>query len=574
MSRFKSQNQLFGKLFYRYTAITVAIVLFLVSYFVYMTKMRIRDTNLDYMNRMSEEAVDFIDSCSEAVNNIHSDLYQTPGILLDLLEYFKSGEEEYQEYRLDTFMSSSSLEYEGFDDFAIRMMKTYREIVSIEFISYDKLQMIECFPNDSIDTKGDARQRLKEVEEGRLGENGILSFNKEVRDSVTLAGVGCMIVNFKTDRLKRIHAYDSMAELFVYNVLETPIFLSDTGLDTDAFFKAQQEGRVERLLNAYTVDKDSRGYTVYTYLNKQQAAYLPPTIFLAILAIGIGLIALAEFLIRSYLVRLTVRLNGIIEGMHQVTCGNLKVKLDAEQNGDELDVIAEHFNEMCTELNRYIQKSYLAEIEQKNAELEALQNQINPHFLYNTLEAIRMKAISNGDREVGKMLYTMSVIFRSQLKDDDMIPVIQELHYCKKYLELFEYRYQGRLTSEVECPENLMNYPIMKFILQPILENYFVHGIKTEQEGNSIRIWLEQDKNTLLIHVEDNGRGMGEKELLAKNKELLENKQNNKKSVGIMNVNRRLKAVYGEEYGVSLQKADTNGLHVIVKAGLVEPTEV
>lgn len=567
MTGYKSQNQLFGKLFYRYTVITIVIVLSLVGYFIYMTKLRIRDTNLDYMNRMAEEAVDYIESCAGIVDNIHSDLYQAPGILADLLKYFRSGEEEYQRYRLDTFMSSAALEYEGFDGFSGRMMKAYPEIVSIEFISYAKLQMIECYPNDRRDAKGDARKRLLELEEGRLASQGIFSFEKEIRDASTLAGVGCMIVNFKADKLRSIYAYDSMAELLVYNRAETVIFLSDEKLDAAGFFQAAAQGRADRMLSAYTTDKAVKGYTVYTYLDRQRAAYLPFTLFLAIVAVGIGLIALAEFLIRSYLVRLTVRLNGIIEGMRQVTCGNLEIKLDAEENGDELDVIAAHFNEMCTELNLYIQKSYLAEIEQKNAELEALQNQINPHFLYNTLEAIRMKAISNGDREVGKMLYTMSVIFRSQLKDDDIIPVVQEIHYCKKYLELFEYRYQGRFSSVVECPEELMNFPVMKFILQPIIENYFVHGIRTEQEGNLIRIWLEKEADALLIHVEDNGKGMEEDELRAKNKELLENRQTDKKSVGIVNVNCRIKAVYGDAYGVTLKKAGETGLHVIVKVG-------
>lgn len=568
MCGYKSQKQLFGKLFYRYTVITAAIVLSLVGYFIYTTKQRIKDTNLDYMNRMSEEAVDYIEGCAGTVNNIHTDLYQTQGILADLLKYFSSAQEEYQRYRLDTFMSSSSLEYEGFDGFTVRMMQTYPEITSIEYISYEKLQMVECYPNDRINTKGNAKERLLELEEGRLAKQGTISFEKEIRDASTLAGMGCMIVNFKVDKLNHIYSYDSIAELLVSNPAETVIYLSDAGMDTERFFQAYKQGSAERLLRAYTLDKEAKGYKVFTYLDRQKASYLPLTLFLAIIAVGAGLIVLAEFLIHSYLMRLTVRLNGIIEGMHQVTCGNLEVKIASEKNGDELDVIAEHFNEMCTELNLYIKKSYLAEIEQKNAELEVLHNQINPHFLYNTLEAIRMKAISNGDREVGKMLYTMSVIFRSQLKDDDIIPVVREIHYCKKYLELFEYRYQGKFTSIVECPEELMNYPIMKFILQPIIENYFVHGIRAEQKGNRIHIWLEKEADALLIHVEDNGKGMEEKELLEKNKELLENKQTDKKSIGIVNVNRRIKAVYGDGYGVALKKSGESGLHVTVKVGL------
>ena len=148
-------------------------------------------------------------------------------------------------------------------------------------------------------------------------------------------------------------------------------------------------------------------------------------------------------MINLYLRRLNSRVENIVQGMERVTTGDLQVRLYTNENRDELDIIAGRFNKMCEDLQTYIEKSYLAEIEAKNAELEALQSQINPHFLYNTLEAIRMRAICNGDREVGKMLYSMSVLFRSQLKEADWITIGQELDYCKQYLGLFEVRYQG-----------------------------------------------------------------------------------------------------------------------------------
>ena len=88
-----------------------------------------------------------------------------------------------------------------------------------------------------------------------------------------------------------------------------------------------------------------------------------------------------------------------------------------------------------------------------------------------------MKAICNGDSEVGKMLYSMAVTFRSQLKEADIITLAQELHYCKKYLELFEYRYPSQFKSSVDCPLEYMQIPIIKFVLQPIIENYFIHEI-------------------------------------------------------------------------------------------------
>lgn len=215
--------------------------------------------------------------------------------------------------------------------------------------------------------------------------------------------------------------------------------------------------------------------------------------------------------------------------------------------------------------NMHIQKSYLAEIEQKNAEMAALQSQINPHFLYNTLEAIRMKAICNGDQEVGKMLYSMAVTFRSQLKEADIITLAQELHYCKKYLELFEYRYPKKFQSRVDCPLEYMNVPIIKFVLQPIIENYFIHGIRMRDEDNCIQITVEKREEDFVIIVEDNGRGMSEEEIQTKNQQLMENKMDKRKSIGIANVNRRVKAVYGSAYGLRMEQVKTGGLRVILR---------
>ena len=203
--------------------------------------------------------------------------------------------------------------------------------------------------------------------------------------------------------------------------------------------------------------------------------------------------------------------------------------------------------------------------ERRKSEMDALQSQINPHFLYNTLEAIRMKAICNGDSEVGKMLYSMAVTFRSQLKEADIITLAQELHYCKKYLELFEYRYPSQFKSSVDCPFEYMQIPIIKFVLQPIIENYFIHGIRMRDKDNFICIRVEKTTDDYEIIIEDNGRGMSEKDIREKNRQLTENVMEKNKSIGISNVNRRVKAVYGNTYGVSLEQVETGGLRVILR---------
>ncbi|MCI6467696.1 MAG: sensor histidine kinase [Faecalicatena sp.] len=569
----KSPKQLFHKLFYRYTVLIVCIVLALAVYFISAMRNRILETNRHYMDMMTEEAASYVDECSQTAGHIQAELYQSSGILNDLLTYFQYEPEEYQKYRLDTFIASSSAAYEGFNNFMEKVMENNSDIRSIEIIAYDKSEVTTCYPDGKTYIRQNAKLRMAEVERRDLARDGTFSFVKEIRDPDTLTGAGCMIVNFKADQFRKIQEYYSIAGLLVCSQNHMVIFQSDNELDANAFFQTQ-EGEIARDTSQYYVQKSDIGdYSIYGMADKKKAAQVPFTTILAVLGVGLGVILLGEWCVRIYLLHLTGRLNHIIDGMQRVTTGDLSMRLAADENGDELDVISTQFNEMCQELDRYIQKSYLAEIEQKNAEMEALQSQINPHFLYNTLEAIRMKAICNGDRDVGKMLYSMSVIFRSQLKDSDIITLIQEMHYCKKYLELFEYRYQGKFTSKVECPEELMNYPVMKFILQPIVENYFVHGIRSEQEGNTIHIWAKRIEDALFVHIEDNGKGMTEEEIEAKNAELGA-AEHHKKSVGISNVNTRIRAVYGDGYGVILKSREGGGLHVIVKIGIDKKDEV
>lgn len=134
----------------------------------------------------------------------------------------------------------------------------------------------------------------------------------------------------------------------------------------------------------------------------------------------------------------------------------------------------------------------------------ALQSQINPHFLYNTLESIRMKAICNGDIEVGRMLYILAFLFRNQLKENDIIPIKNEINYCQKYLEIFKFRYEEKFEFTINCPEEILDKQIIKFTLQPLIENYFVHAIKLENNDNRISINIKEKNNKIIIEIEDN----------------------------------------------------------------------
>lgn len=575
MSR-KNSSHLYYKLFLIYTAIIAGIVLSLVVYFISSTHSQILETNLDYTKMMCEEASGYLFDSYDIVTYLQNSLYQSRSELFDLLHYLENDPEAYLKYRLDKFAESSSTQYKGIEDFAAAAFEVHKTITRIDFIGYQREDVTTYYPDGRTFRKKGEKELLSGIQTGDWTFWEGFSFFRDIRNPNTLENIGCMIVTFDSSHFSSIHDYYSKAELLIYHRQGGKFFDSakpersefPSILDDAKREKVPEEilnGQAEAYFNAYCYEKEFRDYHILAYLKKSSAAYIPVPLLFTILGIGAFLIFLGELFIHWYLNRLAKRLNLILNGMEQVTTGDLTVRLPVNTNGDELDLISENFNSMCQNLDRYIKKSYLAEIEQKNAEMEALQSQINPHFLYNTLEAIRMKAICNGDREVGKMLYSMAVTFRSQIKEADVITLIQELHYCKKYLELFEYRYPGKFTSSVLCPEELMDTPIIKFVLQPVIENYFIHGIRMNDTDNFIKISAKEDGLYRKIIVEDNGRGMEPEALEAKNKELSKNKMDKTKSIGIANVNRRLKAVYGDTFGILLEPAKTQGLRVILR---------
>ena len=300
---------------------------------------------------------------------------------------------------------------------------------------------------------------------------------------------------------------------------------------------------------------------------KKEAKKLSYSLRTLMIGLGIGFIVIGELFVHLYMKRLSNRLNSIVHAMEEIKKGNLSVRLPIKKQEDELDVIGVNLNVMCQELKTYIDKSYLAELGQRKAEMEAMQNQINPHFLYNTLEAIRMKAMINQDKEVGKMLYGLAIIFRSQIKENPIIPIAKELYLCKQYLELYKFRHPNRFSFDVICPDELMEYSILKFSIQPIIENYFVHGIRATDMDNYILVEVkeeEENPQNILIEIIDNGSGMSKEELEKKNEEL-SLKEQNQEYIGLSNIQMRLKIEFGEEYGIYLSKGIENGVKVTMK---------
>lgn len=174
-----------------------------------------------------------------------------------------------------------------------------------------------------------------------------------------------------------------------------------------------------------------------------------------------------------------------------------------------------------------------------------------------------MKAISNGDREVGKMLYNMASLFRNMVKGDSIITIRQELEHCRMYLELFKFRHPGVFNYNIVCSEDLYNYQVIKFSFQPLVENFIVHGIDIDRTDNYVEITLKDMDEEIEIIIDDNGKGI-ETQRIAEINEKISKRENLGKSIGLVNVHERISMTYGDNYGVKVDKSSTGGAKIIV----------
>lgn len=272
--------------------------------------------------------------------------------------------------------------------------------------------------------------------------------------------------------------------------------------------------------------------------------------------------------------KLTGPLTEMMQQMKRVETGDFDISLPASRR-DEIGVLSDRFNQMSAALKTYINKSYVAQIKQNEAELTALKSQIYPHFLYNTLEIIRMTALENEDTQVSSMIEALSEQIHYVIGPvKDLVPLRKEVEIVGKYVFLLNCRIQGNIQFEV-LTNHLDTLMVPKLILQPIVENAYIHGIKPK--GGKGRIFMETSRTegNLEISIMDDGVGMDE-EQLAQMKKLLAGDaigikdEYNWKSIGLKNVHDRIRYLYGEEYGVKVTSSPGFGTIVRLLLPLME----
>ncbi len=387
--------------------------------------------------------------------------------------------------------------------------------------------------------------------------------------------IGMLGISVAEDVVARFYSHKNRnlpLETFILNGEGTIVshvdktkLLTETGLQ-NILKKQDGAAEIDGKLVVYKYIKDWDWYVIGTlpisYLLKDSNTMLFAIVFIVLLTL-----ILASFISLIFSKHLLRPFNDLIFRMSMVSQGDLTTRINLEDHGYDFEQVSKGFNLMVEQINVLMQKIYDEQRQLKEIEFKALQSQINPHFLYNTLETIHWQALLNGHHEISTMVKALAGFYRISLsRGEAIIPLKNESEHVENYLTIQEMRYKDKMESYIDIPEEFMNVMIPKMTLQPLVENSIYHGLRIKQVKGFIKITAVREGDDLVVKVIDNGAGMTPGQINSLNRTLEDNDSG--VGYGVRNVHRRIKLFFGNPYGLFYESNEYGGVTANVRLHL------
>lgn len=401
-------------------------------------------------------------------------------------------------------------------------------------------------------------QKIQEIcEPVQLGKSGYLTI---------IDASGKVIYHPTTDYMGKLLPYK-----FVDRILKSDYGYFYSDIAAYRYFYSNVDG--VRSLIIHNISRDTRWHLVAVVPFHEIAGGILRLKNITILMLVLWGIA-TLFLSITFAAGITKPIERLQQTMEEASRGYLEGVVPVEST-DEIGKLTQNFNRMLKKIQTLIVVNYTskirqakAESKQRHAELRALQAQINPHFLYNTLGTISSLAILEGVDSISRMAEALSEFFRYSIHNDEiMVTLRDELAQVERYFTIQRIRYGERISLEVDVPESLSNQPLVKLTLQPLVENACIHGLESTGQGK-IKICSRINGRKVMILITDTGVGISETDLLniratLEHPEAAE-ETGNQYGIGLRNVQTRLKLHYGTEYGLQIESKEGDGTTVIL----------
>ncbi|WP_042169118.1 cache domain-containing sensor histidine kinase [Paenibacillus gorillae] len=325
-------------------------------------------------------------------------------------------------------------------------------------------------------------------------------------------------------------------------------------------------------------------WTVYSLTPKEDISAELAQTRLYLLFVILAVIIIATFLASLISRNIASPLKLLIREMKQVELGNFRGAVNVN-SFEEINSLVSSFNRMVLRMDELIERITLSSISEKNAELQALQSQVNPHFLYNTLDMIYWMLDERENDRLGRVILSLSHMFRysSDWEEASKTTLGQELDQMRHYMTIIENRLEGRIETEINIDKSWLDAPMPKMTLQPIIENAVKSGLEPLDRLGVLRVYAESDEKTqeFRIVIEDNGVGMSEETLAAIRKSMYEpvfikngavaaprsaqtSEARTRRGIGLPNVHHRLALMFGDNYGLRIDSEQDVGTTVVI----------
>lgn len=581
-SKSKRPKNIFSRLFLTssITIIATVSILFIIisNYYSEVIIQREMDQNMRALERID----DYFSDAEQSVTNMVREVYANDELVRDLTYAMQYEYDQYLTYRLDRYIESSNFFPTDINTFFKRYFSQDDDVnaLTLQSIESPHIEYLFIYNHSAWD-----RSIVSEVKEDIVGSDydesssntrvkrelqDTYTITRNINHSITRNVIGTLSVHYTTEKLTELIDKEKESvgsTTFLLDQNDEILYASNAHVPVDIIQSVPKEvsDRVVKWEgNTYYVNS-MVGYNNYEYIGiipqkeLNNLTFVKWTMWVAI-AISIIVAIMTTY---SFMRNYSSRIDSIDASIHEVEKGNLDVRIPKFKQKDELTTIAENFNIMLDELNDYIDEFYVVNMNQQQAELKALQSQINPHFLFNTLEVIRMSAVIEGSKTSSQMIYHLSRLFRYTLEGKESVPLYVELEHANQYLQLVQLQHPNKLSVVTDVPQHIRSITVQKLILQPIVENFMEHGFRKDRDNNQLEIKASEIDGKIKMTIKDNGSGITE-ERLKQVKEHLDDEDDTLQSIGLKNVHQRLKMKYGEEFGLTLESIENEGTIVTI----------
>ena len=532
----------------------------------YATFDRNRKDTAKVTQQTASRLADILSENENKINRIAIELTNNQEKVANLFDYFQLSYSDYL---------SQSLSREGIEGgissiyLPQKIANLYYADDKIESIAIDLKNYQEILYSNEQKKMGSKEKRMPDLKNQ-------LTLSKTLMNPNTSEQIGTLYVTFSKQELNTIidnSGAKNQLQTFIFSDRMKQLYAnkipSNNGLlqaEIEKGITKNSEIDFLSLSQQYYISgsETASGMQVLTAVSKKSVAIQSfNAIFFILLGSALINLFLLYFLYRIFR-KYAYQVEDIVASVSQVSSGKLDWRITTADKEAELKDISTGINQMLDGINQYIEDIYTLEIKQKDAHMRALQSQINPHFLYNTLEYIRMYAVSEGAEELADVVYTFATLLRNNTSQEKTTTLKKELEFCEKYVYLYQMRYPGNIAYSFAIDSAIENLVIPKFSIQPLIENYFVHGIDYMRIDNviSVKANIEEDKITILIR--DNGKGMSSEKIKDLNQSLMESHSKFGGSIGILNVNERLRSYFGESYRMCIQETQAHGVTISI----------